>query len=192
MSSAQDTQDTQGVRGGNAAAGPGGAEQPSEAELRAAYEAELSRITSAEMVLQATVSLLNIGARRLGLVGGGPDTAGPGAPEGGPGQPDPERDLEQVRDAIDAVRGLMPIVERRAPEQARPLRDALSQLQMAFARETASAPAPGTPAARGTPAKPEQPAAGGAPPTPSQPQPGADQRRPGPAESSGRLWIPGR
>ena len=46
----------------------------------AAYEAELSRITSADMVLQATVSLLNIGARRLGLVGG-PEGAGrPAAP----------------------------------------------------------------------------------------------------------------
>ena len=116
----------QGETGGAGAAG-----QPSEEELRAAYEAELSRITSADMVLQATVSLLNLGARRLGLVGG-PD---PAAPEQGT----PERDLEQVRDAIDAVRGLMPVVERRAPQEARPLRDALSQLQMAYAREAQSA-----------------------------------------------------
>ncbi len=171
-------------------AGPGGtAEQPGEAELRAAYEAELSRITSAEMVLQATVSLLNIGARRLGLVG---------APEGGAPQPDPERDLEQVRDAIDGVRGLLPIVERRAPDQARPLRDALSQLQMAYARETSSAPAPAsvpaqdTPAAQGAPSTPGQPGAPGSQPTPPRPQSGADQRGPGPAESSGRLWVPGR
>ena len=39
--------------------------QPSEEELRAAYEAELSRITSADMMLQAAVSLLNIGSFRL-------------------------------------------------------------------------------------------------------------------------------
>jgi hypothetical protein len=160
----------------------GAPERPSEEQMRAAYEAELSRITSADMVLQATVSLLNIGARRLGLVGG-PD---PGAP----GQSGPERDLEQVRDAIDAVRGLMPVVERRAPQEARPLRDALSQLQMAYARESQSrgAPAEG-PAA---PASPPGQAPTPATPTSPQPQPGASKPGPGPAESSGRLWVPGR
>ncbi len=149
--------------------------QPSEAELRAAYEAELSRITSADMVLQATVSLLNLGARRLGLVGG-PD---PAVPEQGT----PERDLEQVRDAIDAVRGLMPVVERRAPQEARPLRDALSQLQMAYARESQSAPAPTPQPAQASPQ---------AAPAPPQPEPDAAKSGPGPAESSGRLWVPGR
>jgi hypothetical protein len=165
--------------------GAGAAGQPSEAELRAAYEAELSRISSADMVLQATVSLLNIGARRLGLVGG-PDPATPQ-------QGDPERDLEQVRDAIDAVRGLMPVIERRAPQEARPLRDALSQLQMAYARESQSASAP--PPAQAPPqAGPTPPQAGPTPPqaAPDPPQPGATQSGPGPAESSGRLWVPGR
>jgi hypothetical protein len=162
---------------GAPAGATGAAGQPTESELRAAYEAELSRISSADMVLQATVSLLNIGARRLGLVGG-PDQATPQ-------QADPERDLEQVRDAIDAVRGLMPVVERRAPQEARPLRDALSQLQMAYARESQSAPAQGVPAS--TPAAPSQAA-----PAPPQPQPGATPDGPGPAESSGRLWVPGR
>jgi hypothetical protein len=164
---------------------PGSGGQPTEAEMRAAYEAEMSRITSADMVLQATVSLLNIGARRLGLVG---------PPEGAAEQP-AERDLEQVRDAIDAVRGLMPVVERRAPQEARPLRDALSQLQMAYARESQAAP--GAPAQAGAP-----PAPGGgpqsAPPTgPPPPGPAAAPKpdgKPGagPAESSGRLWVPGR
>jgi hypothetical protein len=160
---------------------PGAAGQPSEEELRAAYEAELSRVTSADMVLQATVSLLNIGARRLGLVGGG-DPANP--------QQDAERDLEQVRDAIDAVRGLMPVIERRAPQEARPLRDALSQLQIAYARE-AQAPAPTPAPPQGAPAPPQ-----GAPAAPqgapAAPQPGAAKHGPGPAESSGRLWVPGR
>jgi hypothetical protein len=170
--------------------------QPSEEELRAAYEAELSRISSADMVLQATVSLLNIGARRLGLVGG----SDPAAPQ----QASPERDLEQVRDAIDAVRGLMPVIERRAPQEARPLRDALSQLQMAYARESQAAAA-----AQGQAGEQEQPAAtpqGGPPATEPAPAPGAPQApqnqptgpgpggkpAPGPAESSGRLWVPGR
>jgi hypothetical protein len=143
---------------------PGMTGEPSEAELRAAYEAELSRLTSADVVLQSAVSLLNLGARRLGLVGGDPTAAG--------GAPSPERDLEQVRDAIDAVRGLMPVIDRRAPKEARPLRDALSQLQMAYARE-ASAQAP--PQAQTAPPAPETPAG-----------------KAGPAESSGRLWVPGR
>jgi hypothetical protein len=163
-------------RAGAPTSGAGAPGQPTEAELRAAYEAELSRISSADMVLQATVSLLNIGARRLGLVGGPDQATSP--------QEDPERDLEQVRDAIDAVRGLMPVVERRAPQEARPLRDALSQLQMAYAREAQGATAP-TPA----PAPAQSPSQ--AAPAPPQPQPGANPG-PGPAESSGRLWVPGR
>jgi hypothetical protein len=153
-----------------------GAGQPSEDELRAAYEAELSRITSADMVLQATVSLLNIGARRLGLVGGSDPAAPP--------QADSERDLEQVRDAIDAVRGLMGVIERRAPQEARPLRDALSQLQMAYAREAqGAAPAPAQTQTGAT----DSPPAG----QPAGSKPGG-KPGPGPAESSGRLWVPGR
>ena len=40
-------------------------EQPNEEELRAAYEAELGRITSTDMIAQAAISMLNLGARRL-------------------------------------------------------------------------------------------------------------------------------
>jgi hypothetical protein len=166
----------------------GQAGQPSEEELRAAYEAELSRISSADMILQAAVSLLNLGGRRLGLA--------PGS-EG-------ERDLEQVRDAVDGVRALLGILERSVPAQElRPLRDALSQLQMAYAREaqagatadpSAQRPAreQGTPAAEGMPGSP---AAGDKPdaPSPSSPSsPAEDKPGAGPAESSGRLWVPGR
>lgn len=145
--------------------------QPSEEELRAAYEAELSRITTAEMILQTVVSLLNLGARRLGLDGGPSDDSSV-APAGG-------RDLDQVRDAIDAVRGLMPVLERRMPKKLGPLRDALAQLQMAFAREAN--------------AKPEQKPSGTAKPGPESAEPSAaGASNPGPAESSGRLWVPGR
>jgi hypothetical protein len=153
----------------SAAAG-GGAAQPSEEELRAAYEAELNRITSADLVLQTAASLLNLGARRLGLTGG---------LEGAQS----ERDLEQVRDAIDGVRALMPILERRHAGEVGPLRDALSQLQMAYARE---APRP---------TGEQKPAGERAGAAAAAPQPGPDARQPtgpGPAESSGRLWVPGR
>ena len=102
---------------------PGTSGEPSEQELRAAYEEELSRISSTDMMLQAAVSLLNVGGYRLGLGGA------PGAP------PAADRDLEQVRDAIDGVRALVGILERRIPQELGPLRDALSQLQLAYARE---------------------------------------------------------
>jgi hypothetical protein len=155
-----------------ASAAPTG--EPTEAELRAAYEAELSRITPAEVMLQSAVSLLNIGARRLGLTGGDPSEASGGSPGGA------ERDLEQVRDAIDGVRALLGILERSAPEELRPLRDALSQLQIAFARETqASGDAP-------QPAPQSQ-----ADPSGDPAAEGEGTGGPGPAQSSGRLWVPG-
>jgi hypothetical protein len=150
-------------------------EQPGEEELRAAYEAELARMTTTDMMAQAAVSLLNLGARRL-------MPAAPG--EGAMG----ERDLEQARDAIDAVRALLDVLERRIPQELAPLRDALSRLQMTYAREVGS-----TPGAPGAAASPEE-GSGGSAPAPDQ-GPGAAGERPsgpGPAESSGRLWVPGR
>lgn len=169
---------------------PGAGAQPSEEELRAAYEAELSRLTSADVILQAAVSLLNIGGYRLGLAPppGEPDGAQAGAAT---------RDLEQVRDAIDGVRGLLAILERRPPADLRPLRDALSQLQLAYAREAGAAATAGQPPSGEAPRRPAQePAAPGqqAPSAPDRKGPGEPQKRsgPGPAESSGRLWVPGR
>jgi hypothetical protein len=158
--------------------------QPTEEELRA-YEEELSRITSTQLVIQAAASLLNVGGRRLGLAEGF----------------DHERDLDQVCDAIDAVKALLPILERRMPAaQTRPLRDALSQLQMAYARLSHAAPATAAPSAPAgapeQPSVPAQPAAetSGASGSASDTQPAGDasQPGPGPAESSGRLWVPGR
>jgi len=162
-----------------------GAGAPTEEELREAYAAELRRVSSAELLLQTAASLINVGAYRLGLIGGDPA----------------DRDLEQVRDAIDGVRALLPIVERSGDaQQLRPLRDALSQLQLAYARE-AEAQA-GTGVQSDTRAPAQEPSASTSPPDaagasgdsgepPAQPE-GGDPRRPGPAESSGRLWVPGQ
>jgi hypothetical protein len=159
-----------------AAGSPAAEAAPSEEELRAAYEAELNKISSADLVLQTAASLLNLGARRLGLTGA----------------PETERDLEQVRDAIDGVRGLMPILERRAPGEIGPLRDALSQLQIAYAREAASAPGQNRAGeAAGAADAPPQPGTDKPAPEAGAPPPG-QSRRPGPAEASGRLWVPGR
>jgi hypothetical protein len=160
--------------------------EPGEEELRAAYEAELARLTSADLIAQAVVSLLNVGARRLGPIGG--PVAGT---ESQSSAAFPQRDLEQVRDAIDAVRPLLEILERRVPEGVRPLRDALAQLQIAYAREVQSGASPATAAAPGqgapAPGGPQAPAAGEG----EQPKPREDPGEPGPAQRSGRLWVPG-
>ena len=168
--------------------------QPSEEELRAAYEAELNSLSTTDMLAQAAVTLLNLGARRLAPptpdepVGGG----SPGAASTAAGG----RDLEQVRDAIDAVRALLEILQRRIPQELRPLRDALSQLQMAYAREVQLA---GPAAAREQTAGAPAAGAGESSPPAAPSAPGAaigsddkDANRPGPAEASGRLWVPGR
>jgi hypothetical protein len=188
---------------------------------RAAYEAELSRISSADMMLQAAVSLLNIGAHRLGPIGSSSGAAGAG-PASGPGgsrgagaaipgadTQGAQRDLEQVRDAIDGVRALLGILERRVPEELRPLRDALAQLQLAYAREAqagvgdrqpggrggqkgaSDSPPAGTSANTADGAGEKAEVAGSAS---TEREPGEDAQRsgPGPAEASGRLWVPGR
>ena len=133
------------------------------------------------MILQTAASLLNIGGRRLGLV---------------PERRRVERDLEQVRDAIDGVRALLPILERHSPPQLRPLRDALSQLQMAYTREVqaeaaAAAGRDSRADASSAPLPAAQPA-GSTPKQPPTPKPAEGSPVPGPAESSGRLWVPGR
>ncbi|MGO9902546.1 MAG: hypothetical protein ACLP0J_23325 [Solirubrobacteraceae bacterium] len=91
--------------------------QPSEAELRA-YEDEIKRIRVEHVLFDGLVTLINLGMRRTGLMAG---TEG-------------ERDASQVRLAIEAVRAHIPLVESVAPERAAPIRDALSQLQLAYVR----------------------------------------------------------
>jgi hypothetical protein len=174
--------------------GPGStAGEPTEEELRAAFEAELSRLTTADLIAQAVVSLLNLGARRLGSIGGPAPSAG-GETGAVAGQEQPaagERDLGQVRDAIDAVRPLLEILERNVPEGVRPLRDALAQLQMAYAREVQPGAPGNTTGGQG--------ASDAARDAPQRREPGADDAPPseegegdaGPAQRSGRLWVPG-
>jgi hypothetical protein len=137
--------------------------QPSEEELRAAYEREIKKLKVEHVLLDQVVTLVNLGGRRTGLAKGTED----------------ERDPQQVRLAIEAVRALLPLIEQAAPEQANPLRDALSQLQLAFVRIGGQPPAE-------TPAEAQQ--AGDRPP---EPEP-AKRDEPGPAQRSGRLWVPGQ
>jgi hypothetical protein len=168
-------------------------DQPSEEELRAAYEAELNRITSSEMVLQTVVSLINIGGRRLGL--GRPPTHPPTHPaDSSAGSPaaGAERDLEQVRDAIDGASALLPILERRMPRELGPLRDAIAQLQVAYAREAHSAGGAGSTASPRPSTEQTEPAAKKDGQEQDGQEKGEQSPGPGPAEASGRLWVPGR
>jgi hypothetical protein len=173
--------------------------QPSEEELRAAYEAEIKKIRVEQILLEQVVSIINLGMRRTGLAPGTED----------------ERDIDQVQVAIEAVRALLPLIERSAPTQAGQIRDALSQLQLAFVRLGGSPGAPGEQAAGAAGpaaaepggaepggAGPRDPAAPTADPS-SSPAPGpqgpgqppGEEPKPGdggPAQRSGRLWVPGQ
>jgi hypothetical protein len=145
-------------------------EQPSEEELRAAYEAEVKKIRVEHVLLEHVVSLVNLGMRRTGLSRGTED----------------ERDIQQVRLAIDGIRAMLPLLEQTAPEQVKPVRDALSQLQLAFVKiggEQAQSGAEQEASAT-SPSQPEQPTG----PAAEGPQEG----EPGPAQRSGRLWVPGQ
>jgi hypothetical protein len=148
--------------------GPGAGRQPTEQELQAAYEAELKRIRVDDVIVQTIVSLLNLGGRRAGLA--------PGTEE--------ERDLEQVRLAIDAARALLPLVEGQLGPDAQTLRDALSQLQMAYVQLSGQGGPSGQEAGRAPEAAPA--------PAPDEPAEPPKAGEAGPAQRSGRLWIPGQ
>src|SRR5437588_3649719 len=117
--------------------------EPTEEELRAAYETEIKKLRVEHLVLENVVTLANLGMRRTGLV--------PGT--------EPERDPEQVRLAVEAIRALLPLLEKSAPQQIAPIREALSQLQLAYVR---IGEAPGSPPAGPPPSEPAQKAGPGA------------------------------
>ena len=128
-------------------------------EQRAALDAELERIHVDDVLLQTIVSLINLGARK-GAVGAPPEAGVPA-------------DDEQLRIAIEAARALMAVVEPRHGDKLGPFRDALSQLQMHYARVAGAQPPP--PAEGQKAPEPQGGAAGG-----------------GSGQSSGRLWVPGQ
>ena len=151
---------------------PDAGPEPTEEELRAAYEDQIKRVRVEHIVLEHVVTLINLGMRRTGL--------SPGT--------EAERDPDQVRLAVESVRALLPLVEQSAPQQAGPIRDALSQLQLAYVKIGGE----DSPPAGDTPTKaPGEPGAGAA----DRAEPESDQggaEEPGPAQRSGRLWVPGQ
>jgi hypothetical protein len=101
-------------------------EQPSEEEMRAQLEEEIRKVRVEDVVLQSVVSILNLSARRIAK--------------------DDERDLEQAKVGIDAGRALVDLV---SPEAQPQLRQAISELQVLYAKhageETAEGAAEGAP-----------------------------------------------
>jgi hypothetical protein len=106
----------------------------------------LKQIKVDDVLLQTVVTLVNLGGRRLAV--------------------QEEKDPAQAKQAIDAVRALLPLCPQ---DEIGPIRDALSQLQMMYVRET-QAPA--------QPAEPAEPAAERAE--------GGDER----AKARSKIWIP--
>jgi hypothetical protein len=123
-------------------------------------EAEMERITVDDVLIQTTVTLLNLAARKAGL----------GAP---PGE-GPAPDWEQVHQAIEGARALLPLLEPRHAQELGPVRDTLARLQIVYAQRAERQPAGAQPEGAESPADPQKP------------------EGPGPAQSSGRLWIPGQ
>jgi hypothetical protein len=102
--------ETPGAEGGATGAGPEG-EQPSEEELRRRIEESLREVRVQDVLLESVVTIINLTARRIGK--------------------EDERDLEQAKIGIDAVRSLVEFLE---PEPGTQVRNALSELQMLYAQ----------------------------------------------------------
>jgi hypothetical protein len=134
--------------GGEAQGGPAASEQPSQEELRARLEEQLRKVRVQDILLESVASILNLAARRIAK--------------------EDERDLDQGRLGIDVVRAVVDLLE---PEPREQVRQALSELQMLYARE-AGGGAPGEP--------------GGEPG--GEPSPGGGEA--GPPKRDSGLWTP--
>jgi hypothetical protein len=116
-----------------AGVGPEG-EAPSEEELRAQLEEEIRKVRVEDVVLQSAVSILNLSARRIAM--------------------DEERDLDQAKVGIDAARALVDLVNPEAQPQ---LRQAISELQVLYAKHAGEGPADEGEEGGGEPSGPETP-----------------------------------
>jgi hypothetical protein len=87
-------------------------EQLSEEELQRRLEEQIKKVRVQDLLLESVASILNLSARRIGK--------------------EDERDLEQARVGIEAVRAVLELIDPAPREQ---VREALSQVQMLYARE---------------------------------------------------------
>ena len=114
----------------------------SEDEARAAQAAAeyMKRVPIGEVVVSTVQTLIELGYRRTGLVQGAAD----------------ERDLPQTEVAIEALQGLVPVLERLLdPASVTAVRGEIAQLQLAYARASEGPPAEAAP--EGEAPEPEAP-----------------------------------
>jgi hypothetical protein len=131
--------------------------EPTEEELRAAFEEQMRRITVPDVLVQTAVTLVNLGSQKLAE----------------------DHDLEQARAAIEGARTLLPLL----PEEVQsPLKDALSQLQMAFVRESQD------PGGQPDAAEAPQQEPGGAQEPGAAQEPGDDEAER--AKARAKIWTP--
>jgi hypothetical protein len=132
--------------------------QPGEEEMRQRIEEQLRKVRVQELLLESVVSLLNLAARRIAK--------------------EDERDLEQGRIGIEAVRAVVDLLD---PEPAAQVRSALSEVQMLYAKQAGGGE-------EGGPEGGEEPGGEGGP----EPGEGGQQPPPGPGPQRGpsRLWTP--
>jgi hypothetical protein len=137
--------------GGGPVEPDGGEGAPNEEELRRRLEDELRKLRVQDVLLQSVVSLINLTSRRIAK--------------------EDERDLEQARIGIEAVRSLVDLLDA---EPASQVRNALSELQMLYAKQSGEAGGPPEGGEGGEQAAGERPEAPGG------------ERKPPPD-----LWTPG-
>jgi hypothetical protein len=91
--------------------------KPEEAEMMARFEEELRRMTVGEHLVTMMQSLATLAVRKMGMT---PETGS-------------ERDMEQVKLAIEAFRVLVPLVEPSRPAaEMQAHKSVLAELQMAY------------------------------------------------------------
>ena len=123
--------------------------QPSQEELRQQIEEQLRKVRVQDLLLESVVSVINLSARRIAK--------------------DDERDLEQARVGIEAVRAIVDLLDEDAANQ---VRSALSEIQVLYARHAGGGA--------------EEPKQGG-----EAPQPGGEAPpREGAQGEPSRLWTP--
>ena len=135
-----------------------GQAQPGEEEMRQRIEEQLRKVRVQDLLLESVVSLLNLAARRIAK--------------------EDERDLEQGRIGIEAVRAVVDLLD---PEPAAQVRTALSEVQMLYAKQASGGDEPGEGDG------PEPGGEGGPEPGDGGQQPPAG---PGPQRGPSRLWTP--
>jgi hypothetical protein len=92
--------------------------QPSQEELRERIEDQLRRVRVQDLLLESVVSVINLSARRIAK--------------------EDERDLDQARVGIEAVRAVVGLLD---DEPAKQVRAALSEIQVLYAKHAGGGPA---------------------------------------------------